>query len=234
MISAGGTTNFQEAKFSLTVSNPGADSVFFRIEHHFAMPDTGGMGLFPYTLTNRYWQVHGQFPADFAAQATVFYDGRGQGDQLDTELFAATGNDESLLFLLYRPGAGQPWQVYPDYTRVNIGTATDKFGQFKLSTVRAGEYTIGKLSTAIATREVQAETRALTAWPNPVSAQVRIESDIPLRHLQVIGNDGGVIREISINNSKEAVIDMSELAAGQYWIIGTGDEGIRSVAVQRL
>ncbi len=234
MIRSAGTTNFQEAKFSLAVSTPGADSVFFRVEHHFASPDTGGIGLFPYTLTNRYWQVHGEFPADFAAQATVFYDGRGQGDQLDTELFAATGNDESLLFLLYRSGAGQAWQVYPDYTRVNIGTATDKFGQFKLGAVRSGEYTIGKLTTAIATREVQAEASAMTAWPNPVSAQVRIESDIPLRYLQVIGNDGSVIREISINNSREAVLDMSELPAGHYWITGTGDTGTRSVAVQRL
>ena len=234
MLTGNGTTNFQEARFNLTVSNTGADSVLFRVEHHFATPDTAGMDVFPYTLTNRYWRVYGQFSPSFAAQATVLYDGRGQADQLDTELFAATGNDESQLFLLYRPGAGQVWQVYPDYTRVNIGTGTDKFGQFKLSAVKAGEYTIGKLATTITTREVQAEVIALTAWPNPASAQVRIESDIPLRYLQVIGNDGSVIREISNDDRKEAILDMSELPAGQYWIIGAGDAGIRSVAVQRM
>ncbi|MFM8489002.1 MAG: hypothetical protein ACKOCH_21935, partial [Bacteroidota bacterium] len=39
MITSNGATNFQEAKFNLTVTNPGADSVLFRVEHHFAAPD---------------------------------------------------------------------------------------------------------------------------------------------------------------------------------------------------
>jgi hypothetical protein len=213
------------------VSNTGADSVLFRVEHHFATPDTAGMDLFPYTLTNRYWRVYGQFSPSFAAQATILYDGRGQADQLDTELFAATGNDESQLFLLYRPGAGEVWQVYPDYTRVNIGTGTDKFGQFKLSAVKAGEYTIGKLTSASASREPV--TKTLMVYPNPAVSQITVESDIPLMVIKIIGSDGVTLRELRLKNENAIIIDTGNLPAGQYRIIGSGDTGIRTASMQR-
>ncbi len=113
VIKTTGVTNFLEAKFNLTVNALGLDSVLFRVEHHYAAPDNAGANPKDYTLTNRYWSVltaGNNFPTGFDAQAIIFYDGRGMGDQLDNELFEATNNSEDSVLLLYRPGAGQTRQ----------------------------------------------------------------------------------------------------------------------------
>ena len=233
MITVNGATNFQEAKFNLTVTNPGADSVLFRVEHHFAVPDDAGANPAGHTLTNRYWQVYGQFTPEFAAQATVFYDGRGQGDQLDTELFAATGSAEDQVALLYRTGAGQPWQVYPHYTRQNIGTNTDKFGQFKLSAVKAGQYTVAKLSGVNRTNEADSEV-TLQIFPNPATDRVTVVSDIPVRKIRITGTDGKIVREIDGMQEYRVIIGFTDLPAGMYRLVAESDGLIRTGFVQKL
>ncbi|MEY4202414.1 MAG: hypothetical protein RL013_115, partial [Bacteroidota bacterium] len=233
MITVNGATNFQEAKFNLTVTNPGADSVLFRVEHHFAAPDDAGANPAGHTLTNRYWQVYGQFTPEFAAQATVFYDGRGQGDQLDTELFAATGSAEDQVALLYRTGAGQPWQVYPHYTRQNIGTNTDKFGQFKLSAVKAGQYTVAKLSGVNRTNEADSEVM-LQIFPNPATDLVTVVSDIPVRKIRITGTDGKIVREIDGMQEYRVIIGFTDLPAGMYRLVAESDGLIRTGFIQKL
>lgn len=233
MITSTGATNFQDAKFNLTVTNPGADSVLFRVEHHFAAPDDAGANPAGHALTNRYWQVYGQFSPDFAAQATVFYDGRGQGDQLDTELFAATGNTEDQVALLYRTGAGQTWQVYPHYIRQNIGTNTDKFGQFKLSAVKAGQYTVAKLSGVNRTVDTD-EIPALQIFPNPATDRVTAVSDKPIRKIQIIGTDGKIIRETDTAGEYRVIIGLTDLPAGMYRLVAESDGLIRTGFVQKL
>lgn len=233
MITVNGATNFQEAKFNLTVTNPGADSVLFRVEHHFAAPDDAGANPAGHTLTNRYWQVYGQFTPEFAAQATVFYDGRGQGDQLDTELFATTGSAEDQVALLYRTGAGQPWQVYPHYTRQNIGTNTDKFGQFKLSAVKAGQYTVAKLSGVNRTNEADSEV-TLQIFPNPATDRVTVVSDIPVRKIRITGTDGKIVREIDGMQEYRVIIGFTDLPAGMYRLVAESDGLIRTGFIQKL
>ena len=196
-----GTTNFQEAKMNLVVTDLGADSVFFRVEHHFAHPDDWGANPNNYQLTSRFWQVYGDFSPDFKAQATISYDGRGQLDQLDTPLFAATGPSEDSIVLLYRPSAGLPWVPYPDYTKITLSTTTDKFGQLKLLKLKSGQYTIGK---GVATLSNQAPSNGLgmsTLSPNPCVDNIQLKTVKPFDQLQLVGQDGSIMSDLSFKKN---------------------------------
>lgn len=234
MLKTTGNSNFQEAKFNLSVGALGADSVLFRVEHHFAAPDNAGANPGSYALTTRYWQVYGQFPATFDASATIFYDGRGQMDQLDTELFAATGPEENSLVLLYRPGAGHPWQPYPTYTRTNIGTQTDKFGQFKISALKAGQYTIGKSVAGSAVQEVKGALGRLEVFPNPTSGDLNLIAEKPFDAIQVVDLGGKIWQSLNFERAKTARLNLALLPAGAYHLIVQGKKGICSVPVHKF
>ena len=226
MLKAAGTTNFADAKFNLTVNNLGADSVFFRVEHHFASPDNAGANPNGYLLSNRYWSVYYQpyFSQGFDAQAIVFYDGRGQGDQLDKELFAATSNSEDSLLLLYRPGAGHPWQEWPTYTKITIGSANDAYGQLRPTQLLPGEYTIGKGVSTLATKTPNPLGK-IRVSPNPSRSQVRVLADELFESATLISTDGKTEKVWSFAPSHEAVLDLSGYPSGQYWILLSGKKG---------
>ncbi|HNG89697.1 MAG TPA: M1 family metallopeptidase, partial [Saprospiraceae bacterium] len=117
VIKVTGTQTFAQARMNVTVQAL-PDSAFLRLEHHYAMPDTGAAANPDgHLLSNRFWVVDGYLPDGFQARATVFYDGRGQGDQLDAELFDLSSPNEDSVLLLYRPGAGHAWQEYPTYVK---------------------------------------------------------------------------------------------------------------------
>jgi hypothetical protein len=229
-----GTTNFQEAKMNLVVTDLGADSVFFRVEHHFAHPDDWGANPNNYQLTSRFWQVYGDFSPDFKAQATISYDGRGQLDQLDTPLFAATGPSEDSIVLLYRPSAGLPWVPYPDYTKITLSTTTDKFGQLKLLKLKSGQYTIGK---GVATLSNQAPSNGLgmsTLSPNPCVDNIQLKTVKPFDQLQLVGQDGSIMSDLSFKKTTLKEYSIASFPAGHYWIVLSGAEGISVLPLVKL
>ena len=227
MLKITGATNFLEAKFNLTVNALGADSVLFRVEHHFAAPDNAGANPNGYALSNRYWSVltaGNAFPTGFDAQAIVLYDGRGQGDQLDNELFAATSNSEDSVLLLYRPGAGHPWKEHPSFTKVNLGTATDSWGQLRHTQLKPGEYTIGKGSSSSATQTPNALGKIRVA-PNPSSGKVRVFAGETIDNVTLIGADGQTENTWHFSSSTEIELDLSNFPSGQYWLLLGGKKG---------
>lgn len=222
-----GNSNFTDARFNLTVNALGADSVLFRVEHHYAAPDQAGANPDGYALSNRYWSVLAatkQFPAGFDAQAVLIYDGRGQGDQLDAELFAATGPSEDSVVLLYRPGPGHPWQEWPTYTKVTLGSTTDRFGQLRPTGIAAGEYTIGKGQTMLAAPEAHPLGRVRVS-PNPSKGRTRVQADEPFEQLALIASDGQTEKTWNFAPATETSIDLEGLAPGTYWLWIQGKKG---------
>ncbi len=229
-----GTSNFQEAKMNISVSNLGADSVFFRVEHHFAHPDDVGANPNNYHLTNRFWEVYGDFSPDFSAQATVSYDGRGQLDQLDTELFAATGPSEDSIVLLYRPGAGFPWLPCADYSKLTLSTTTDKFGQLKILKLKAGQYTIGKGVGLSSDHTADGALGLCQLSPNPCAEQVQLNTDQPFDHLQLVGQDGSILDDLYFDKTTEQEYSMKPYPIGHYWIVLSGTKGFAVMPLVKL
>lgn len=211
--------NFTDAKFNLQVNQTGADSVLFRVEHHFAAPDNLGANPNNYVLTSRFWQVYGHFPAGFNAQAVVSYDGRGQLDQLDTELFASTSPLEDSVLLLYRSGAGYPWQEWPDYDKITLGVTTDRFGQLRIRGLKAGQYTIGKGVTQLASQEPPNPFGKVQLYPNPSGGMVEISAENPFSGVQLIDNTGKELQYVHFSRNTSIKINVAGTPAGTYWVI---------------
>ncbi|MFN0213391.1 MAG: M1 family metallopeptidase [Saprospiraceae bacterium] len=228
MIKSNGSSNFSDAKFNLTVNSLGADSVLFRIEHHFAAPDNAGVNPKSYALTNRYWSVHTSghsFPAGFDAQAVLSYDGRGIGDQLDTELFNNTSSSEDSILLLYRPGAGFPWEEWPSYTKLTLASTTDKFGQLRPTQIRLGEYTIGKgvPTSAVATPNPLGKIQLA---PNPSWSLIAAKADDVFEQATLISSDCQTEKIWNFAPATEGVFDLSGFPSGHYWLLLSGKKGI--------
>jgi len=225
MIKTAGGSNFQDAKFNLTVNAVGADSVLFRVEHHFAAPDNAGANPNGYLLTNRYWTIQSagsDFPTGFDAKGVMVYDGRGDGDQLDTELFAIASTDS--LLLLYRPGPGAPWREYPTYTKASFSPSNDNYGQFRPTFLLTGEYTIGRGVVTSATNTPNQVGR-VTISPNPAKGFVVVTSASPFHTATLIRADGRVEKTWQFMDSNQVQLDLSAFPAGQYWLQLVGDQG---------
>lgn len=211
--------NFTDAKFNLQVNSVGADSVLFRVEHHFSHPDDAGANPNQYILTSRFWQVYGHFPVGFNAQATISYDGRGHLDQLDTELFANTSPLEDSIVVLYRAGAGKPWQEWPDYDKITLGTTTDRFGQLRIRGIKAGQYTIGKGVSQLAAREPQQPFGMVKLFPNPTTGILEVQSENPFRKIEVIDSLGTSVQDLPCGKCNSCKVNMGAAPAGTYWLI---------------
>lgn len=234
MIKNTGGSNFADAKFNMTVNSLGADSVFVRVEHHFASPDNAGANPEGFVLTNRYWTVQSttkQFPAGFDVQAIVVFDGKGQADQLDRELFLATSPSEDSVVLLYRPGAGHAWQEWGNYTKLTLGSSTDKYGQIRLNQLQPGEYTIGKGVSTVAVSNPK-PLGNIRVSPNPVGNQpVMVQTGLPMEQLILINSEGQNIQEWRVEGVTEKQLNLSGAPAGMYWLLVKGKRGQEVVPI---
>lgn len=212
-----GTHNFTLAKLNLTITAI-TDSAFVRVEHHFAMPDTAGAANPQgYKLTNRYWSVEGALPNGFQARATVFYDGRGKMDQLDTELFAQTSPNEDSVLLLYRPAPGYPWQEYPTYVKNKL-TPNDRYGILSIDNFRTGQYTIGKGRSTVSANEPRTYMEVKIS-PNPADSAVQLSAPEPFEHVVLTNTEGRTVREWSFDRVTSATVDVKGLPTGTYWLL---------------
>lgn len=226
VITATGLHSFAPAKMDIRV-NALQDSALLRVEHHFAMPDTAGTANpFGYKLTNRYWSISGDIPAGFDANASVFYDGRGQLDQLDRELFVQTGPSEDSLRLIYRPGPGHPWQEYVTYFKNQFSSGTDRYGFIRIDHIVPGEFTFAKGISTVSNSEARQRTFSAKVSPNPASLSIRVQAVETFDRVALYNTEGALTQEWSFASPvKEAELKLNTPANGNYWLILTGEKG---------
>jgi len=217
--------NFSPAKLSIRTTALPADTALIRVEHHYAMPDTAGAANpHGFVLSNRYWTIDALQP--FEGETTIQYDGRGQLDQLDTELFEQTGPSEDSVVLLYRPGPGHPWQEHPNYIKNTITSTQDKFGLLRTAQTAPGQYTIGKGTSTVSAPVPARSVISVSVAPNPASDLVRIHADRPFEHIQVFNAGGDLIYENKSVPVDTASIPTTGWPAGLYWALLTGKGGV--------
>ncbi|TNE55519.1 MAG: hypothetical protein EP344_13315 [Bacteroidetes bacterium] len=215
--------NFAPAKLTLNVTALPADSALIRVEHHYVMPDTAGIANpQQFRLSNRYWTVDALQP--FEGEASIIYDGKGQLDQLDAELFALTGPKEDSIVLLYRPGPGHPWLEHPNYTKNTVGSAQDRFGILRALQVLPGQYAIGKGTSTVSANGPRRKRMSAAVSPNPATEQVRIRADHPFLRGAVIDRNGTLIHTFTQSPAPECSIRTTDWPAGTYWILLSGEK----------
>jgi len=220
-----GNKNFAPAKLTLNV---GAlpDSALFRVEHHYVMPDTAGeANPNGYKLTHRYWTIEADLPDGFDAYARVFYDGKGQLDQLDTELFAQTSPNEDSVLLLYRPAPGFPWTEYSNYVRNKMTSSNDKFGFIQINQVQPGHYTIAKGVSTVATKEPARGKPFATATPNPADSLIRLKAEEPFDKVLIFNEKGQTLREWTVPPAYELEVKLDKYPVGRYWFVLFTEKG---------
>lgn len=219
VVKTGGSKNFAPAKMNMNISAL-PDSALIRVEHHYAMPDTGGLSN-PnnYVLSNRYWSIEADLPQGFVGSASIFYDGRGQLDQLDTELFAQTSPSEDSILLLFRPMVGMPWTEYPTYLLNKINSSNDKYGFIRIDNVQPGQYTIGKGVSTVATKTPTQSSVQLKAFPNPASNTIRLKASESFDKVLVFNEKGQAMRETSITPTNETELMVTGYPTGRYWFV---------------
>jgi len=229
-----GPQSFSLAKFSVNATIV-PDSALIRVEHNFVMPDTeGAANPLNFKLSNRYWTVAGDMPSGFVASATVFYDGRGQVDQLDTELFAQTSPSEDSVLLAWRPAPGQPWQEYPTYLKNKLSSPTDRYGSIRIDNLRLGQYAIAKGKSTVPTNEPTRGYMELTISPNPTDSAIQLTAPEPFDRILLMNTEGKKIREWSLQRVTSTTIDVKDVPAGSYWLVALGkaQHGAAGIIVQ--
>ncbi len=221
--------SFSQALFNVNVTTI-ADSALLRVEHNWVMPDTAGANPNGYALSNRYWRVEGNFPPGFSAIATLFYDGKGQLDQLDTELFAQNGPAEDNVRLLYRPGPGHPWQEHPAYFKNTLGSPVDRYGLLRIDNLLPGEYTIGKGSPISSVETADANMPTIRIAPNPAVDWISVQAAVPVEFAQLTDSQGRLAQHWDLGGVNQFALPLQDIPAGLYWLALTDRLGGRHTA----
>lgn len=231
-----GTSSFTPARMDLKINAiPAGDSALVRIEHHWVMPDTDGIAnALGYRLTNRYWTVDGDFPEGFDAQASVFYDGQGEMDQFDTELFAQTSPAEDSIIVLYRTEPGQPWTEWPTYVKNTLGSANNSYGFLRIDHVQRGEYTIAKGATTVRVGEPFQRPFTGRISPNPASGECRIEADAPFDKVLIFNSKGQKTGEWNYEPTTQQHLFVDQLPKGHYWVVLMGKTGSGALGFEKM
>lgn len=228
-----GIQSFSDEKCSFIVNNI-SDSSFVRVEHHFAEPDAVGVPPGLVLSPNRYWSIHGVFSSGFSADVIFSYDGRTAAYSgnyyLDNLLI--TGSEDSLT-LLYRPGAGSPWQICQGLTH-NMGGASDKFGAFRVAQIQKGEYCLARKTGISGTDKDLLRNVQLSVFPNPASSVVNIvfSETIKKGSLSLLNAEGRELLHVQLNGASDSMIPVKGYPAGQYFIKLVSDNQIQTARLQ--
>ena len=219
VITATGNSNFTLARMSVTVTSI-SDSALVKIEHNWVGPDNfqnplPNLMISPY----RYWKVDGILPADFKANAKVYYDGRlttGGGGYLDHTLL---GESEDSIILLYRKDRSESWREYDYYTQNTQGSTPNKYGYMTIDTLVLGEYTFAYGDRAfLGNNEITLSENDILIYPNPASSNVAIQFKNPYGKnydIKVIDITGKEIYRTFIT-SNNTIIDTGKWNNGFY------------------
>ena len=165
-----GLINFSNSYFKLDVQSI-TDSVFFRLEHNWAPPDSlktpiQGLKISPY----RYWKIDGLFNDEFVATGQFRY---FSGAYLDDSLILSS-NDS--VVMLYRPGTGSDWQMI-DFIQDGVWAG----GYLHVENMQPGEYSLAVCDDTFdnINENTSKTNTGLNVYPNPSNGIFFIDTNQP-------------------------------------------------------
>jgi aminopeptidase N len=224
LISAPKNGLFADGVFEIDIQSlPGTALIY--VAHNFIKPDRMINPPTGWLLSDyHYWTVKGVIPPGSDLTAVVPYDGRPAFDDGDLD-DGLNITDEDSVMLLWRPGAGHEWSIYPHYVVNTLGTKGDGRGRFELSDVIPGEYTTAYRDpgqTDTLTSQIPASCATVTAmptqspqinnpllYPNPTDGMVMIKGEW----------DSVAVHDLAgrlIYKGEGKPFDTSDWAAGTY------------------
>jgi hypothetical protein len=180
-----GLINYADAYFKLDV-NQVSDSALFFVTHNWVAPDTDGTahpGL--HLSSSRYWTVEGIFPAGFDAQGQFFY---SRFNELDGDIINSSLDS---MVILYRPGAGHPWQSV-GFTRQGIWTT----GWLKVDHLQPGQYALASWDAQYAGIEGKEEKANIRIYPNPTQDYFYVEVPVSEQWTVKVSDTSGRLLDI--------------------------------------
>jgi aminopeptidase N len=171
-IKSTGLINLSAYFFKLEVQNI-TDSVFFRIEHNWAPPDSlqnpiQGLTISPY----RYWKIDGIFNEDFVAIGGFRYN-KSSYSYLDDSLIM---NQNDSVVMLYRLGTAYDWQ-FVNFNKVGTWSS----GNLYIENLQKGEYALAVCDDTFVGIKGNSTDKntGLNIFPNPSNGVFNIEINQP-------------------------------------------------------
>ncbi len=219
-----GLSNFGNCFFKLDVQNI-TDSIFIRVEHNWAPPDSlknpvQGLTLSPY----RYWKIDGIFNEDFITTGVFMYN---KGAFLDDGLIT---NENDSIVILYRSGPADDWQ-FLGFTQIGPWT----IGNLYVENIQKGEYTVAVCDdTFVGIKKNKTGKKAeLNIYPNPSNGKFNIDTNHS-GTLLFYDVNGKMVDSYKVDsNTKSIVWDSAGLSEGTYfvWYKSTSN---KTIAVEKL
>lgn len=198
------------------------DSALLNIVHHWTAPDVPADQPNIQMSSNHYWTVRGLFPEGYAMKATLRY--QGGSNQLDVDLVSDTDQD---LILVWRPDQESPWQEYPDYDKVALGSS----GFIRINPWVPGDYAFANGSFTVDAEALTLPTPTVRLAPNPVRNLAQVSAELPqgwneALEMNVYAMTGQLLHQERMNPGEEWRTQFSV----QDWPAGTYVLEIRSAS----
>jgi aminopeptidase N len=231
IISSIGTNDFGFAEMDIDINNLGGnDSLFLRIENHFALADPTGSTPEYYISADRWWNVIFPDNPDIAIDATIRYYGNPTGSKYLDPLFFQYLQDNNLteesMLLFYRPDGLSQWQIWGDYNLVTPPGATNWLGRIDINGVRPGQYAWGVPMGNI----LVAETISGQVSINRVSEGISITNGNSRGRVEVFSAAGQLVASGDVVNQK--IIPTAPFSPGIYTV--RYFESSKQIAVKRV
>lgn len=219
IISTPSTTSFTYSYSSIIVNNV-TDSIFVRVEHHKVAPDPVVSNPEIFRISeSRYWRITGIIPEGTGYQLKFNYN--RSSDFFDTELLPENNCIDSLI-LVYRPGPGFDWQIFP-FTR----SGSDYSGFLTTPYGLLGEYALAVGQPNQSGIFESGSESGLLVFPNPGSDILQI-ANIPQNctEITICDMNGKIMLKHQLNNNgTSACINIQSLAEGQYIVSAISKDG---------
>lgn len=217
-----GIIDLPHAFCKIGLSQPSADSLAWaHVGLHYARPISDSLPGVA-RMADRYWQVTGRIPWDEEVQGRFLYNlgasNAAGASGLDMGFYDRRQTLDSLA-LLYRPGAGQPWQMV---SRQRAAGSSAVSGYF-VARLLPGQYTLAVVDTAVVgierLRASAADGLSLRVAPNPNHSEFRILVEGCDKKFEASVFDAGGKKVLQMHDLHSGDTVRHHLAKGTYLLL---------------
>ncbi len=217
IISSVGSNDFDFAEMDIDINSLGGnDSLFLRIENHFAQADPYSSTPEYYISSDRWWNVVFADNPEIDIDATIRYYGGSTGSQYIDPLFFQYLQDNNLnesgILLFYRPDGLSEWEIWGDYNLVTAPGLTNWLGRIDINGIKPGHYAWGVPMGNINVGETISGVVRITNG----NEGIRISNGNNRGQAEVFSATGELVAKADVVN--EIVIPTSQLSRGIYTV----------------